>query len=117
METPVVETSELEEPRSPSPEGDIPKSSAELKQLVAKCVMDGIGQSSGSNPDPELPQKPCTYKEFMGCKPRNLYGNEGVVGLTRWIEKVKAMFKVCYCIENSKVRFVACTFVDEALKW
>lgn len=32
-------------------------------------------------------QRACTYKDFINCKPRTFYGNEGVVGLTRWIEK------------------------------
>ncbi|XP_023738346.2 uncharacterized protein LOC111886345 [Lactuca sativa] len=53
----------------------------------------------------------------MSCKPRNFYGNEGVVGLTRWFEKVEYVFEICYCSDGSKVRFAACTLMDGALTW
>ncbi|GJR43900.1 hypothetical protein Tco_1312003 [Tanacetum coccineum] len=32
---------------------------------------------------------PCYYADFMKCQPLNFKGTEGVVGLTRWIEKME----------------------------
>ncbi|GKD15650.1 hypothetical protein Tco_1200057, partial [Tanacetum coccineum] len=45
--------------------------------------------------------RPCYYTDFMKCQPLNIKGTEGVVGLTRWIEKMKSVFNISGCaIEN-----------------
>nr|GEU87417.1 putative reverse transcriptase domain-containing protein [Tanacetum cinerariifolium] len=45
--------------------------------------------------------RPCFYANFMKCQPLNFKGTEGVVGLTRWIEKMESVFKISDCaIEN-----------------
>ncbi|GJR30579.1 putative reverse transcriptase domain-containing protein [Tanacetum coccineum] len=44
---------------------------------------------------------PCLYADFMKCQPLNFKGTEGVVGLTRWIEKMESVFNISGCvIEN-----------------
>ncbi|GJR26117.1 putative reverse transcriptase domain-containing protein [Tanacetum coccineum] len=46
----------------------------------------------------------CFYADFMKCQPLNFKGNEGVVGLTRWIEKMESVFNISGCaIENQEV--------------
>ncbi|GKF51720.1 hypothetical protein Tco_0148187 [Tanacetum coccineum] len=35
--------------------------------------------------------------DFMKCQPLNFKGTEGVVGLTRWIEKMKLVFNISGC--------------------
>ncbi|XP_023755609.1 uncharacterized protein LOC111904062 [Lactuca sativa] len=35
----------------------------------------------------------------------------------RQIEKVESVFEICECPEEVKVKFSACTFVDQALTW
>ncbi|GKG36517.1 hypothetical protein Tco_0444195, partial [Tanacetum coccineum] len=35
--------------------------------------------------------RPCFYADFMKCQPLNFKGAEGVVGLTRWIEKIESI--------------------------
>ncbi|GJS62635.1 putative reverse transcriptase domain-containing protein [Tanacetum coccineum] len=43
--------------------------------------------------------------------------NEGVVSLTRWIEKMKSVFNISgYAIEN-QVKFATCTLLGAALTW
>nr|GFB97402.1 hypothetical protein [Tanacetum cinerariifolium] len=54
---------------------------------------------------------------FMKCSPITFRGNEGVVGLIRWIKKTKMVFTVSKCIESNKVVFAAVTFQDRALTW
>nr|GEY25669.1 hypothetical protein [Tanacetum cinerariifolium] len=49
--------------------------------------------------------------------PITFRGNEGAVGLIRWIEKTKMVFTVSKCIEANKVVFAAATFQDRALTW
>lgn len=53
----------------------------------------------------------------MNCRPENFYRNVGVVGLTRWIEKMEFVFQINFCSEDNKVRFVACIFMDASLTW
>ncbi|GKF43917.1 hypothetical protein Tco_0130469 [Tanacetum coccineum] len=44
---------------------------------------------------------PCFYADFMKCQPLNFKGTEGIVGLTRWIEKMESVFNISGCaIEN-----------------
>nr|GEY65479.1 reverse transcriptase domain-containing protein [Tanacetum cinerariifolium] len=47
---------------------------------------------------------PCFYADFMKCHPLNFKGNEGIVGLTQWIEKMESVFNISGCaIENQEV--------------
>nr|GEY71210.1 putative reverse transcriptase domain-containing protein [Tanacetum cinerariifolium] len=47
---------------------------------------------------------PCFYVDFMKCQPLNFKGTKGVVGLTRWIEKMESVFQISGCaIENQEV--------------
>ncbi|GKD71507.1 hypothetical protein Tco_1325597 [Tanacetum coccineum] len=38
--------------------------------------------------------RPCYYADFMKCQPLNFKRTEGVVGLTRWIEKMESVFNI-----------------------
>ncbi|GKD51317.1 putative reverse transcriptase domain-containing protein, partial [Tanacetum coccineum] len=42
----------------------------------------------------------CTYQDFLKCQPLNFNGTEGVVGLTRWFEKMEMVFHIMYCPRN-----------------
>lgn len=44
--------------------------------------------------------RPCLYKNFMGYKPPSFYGTKGAVGLSRWIEKMEAIFRISACTED-----------------
>nr|GFA13551.1 putative reverse transcriptase domain-containing protein [Tanacetum cinerariifolium] len=57
----------------------------------------------------------CTFADFMKCSPITFRGNEGVVGLIRWIEKMEMVFTVSKCTEANKVVFDVATFQDWAL--
>nr|GEZ84835.1 hypothetical protein [Tanacetum cinerariifolium] len=59
------------------------------------------------------------------CCPRGLSSfdrvepdrNEGVVGLTRWIEKMESVFNISSCAIENQVKFATCTLLDAALTW
>nr|GEW27659.1 hypothetical protein [Tanacetum cinerariifolium] len=51
----------------------------------------------------------CSYKTFQNCQPHKFNETEGVVGLTRWFEKMELMIKISKCAEEDKVEFAACT--------
>ena len=73
----------------------------------------GAGGAGGNGENP----RPCSYKDFMNCKPHNFAGNGGVVELTRWFEKTESVFQISACTADCQVKFAACTFMHAALSW
>nr|GEV23518.1 hypothetical protein [Tanacetum cinerariifolium] len=61
--------------------------------------------------------RPYFYSDFMKCQPLNFKGTKGLVGLTRWIEKMELVFQVSGCAIENQVRFATCTLLDAALTW
>lgn len=59
----------------------------------------------------------CSCKEFMNSKPRTYHGDDRVVTLPRWFEKTESILKICTCLDEFKVIYVICTFVDSNLSW
>ncbi|GJV45768.1 putative reverse transcriptase domain-containing protein [Tanacetum coccineum] len=55
------------------------------------------------------------YVDFMKCQPLNFKGTEGVVGLTRWIEKMESIFNISGCAIENQVKFATCTLLGAAL--
>ncbi|GJX36587.1 putative reverse transcriptase domain-containing protein [Tanacetum coccineum] len=47
----------------------------------------------------------------------NSNGTEGVVGLTRWFEKMESVFSISNCTASCQVKFATCTLQDDALTW
>ncbi|GKD76837.1 putative reverse transcriptase domain-containing protein, partial [Tanacetum coccineum] len=44
-------------------------------------------------------------------------GTEGVVGLTRWFEKMETVFHISNCPPRYQVKYASCTLMDGALTW
>ncbi|GKF27494.1 hypothetical protein Tco_0083388 [Tanacetum coccineum] len=42
---------------------------------------------------------------------------EGMVGLTRWIEKMESVFSISGCAIENQVKFATCTLLGAALTW
>ncbi|GJR45809.1 putative reverse transcriptase domain-containing protein [Tanacetum coccineum] len=59
----------------------------------------------------------CTFQDFLKCKPHNFSGTEGVVGLTRWFEKMETVFNISNCPSKYQVKYATCTLQDNALTW
>ncbi|GKB33636.1 putative reverse transcriptase domain-containing protein [Tanacetum coccineum] len=57
------------------------------------------------------------FADFMKCQPLNFKGTEGVVGLTRWIEKMESVFNISGCAIENQVKFATCTLLGAALTW
>ncbi|GJR95713.1 hypothetical protein Tco_0267887 [Tanacetum coccineum] len=51
----------------------------------------------------------CTYHDFVKCQPLNFKGTEGVVGLTRWFEKIETVFHIRNCLERFQELTMMCT--------
>nr|GEX55429.1 hypothetical protein [Tanacetum cinerariifolium] len=78
-------------------------------------VQNEANRAEGPNVAPVATE--CTFADFMKCSLITFRGNEGAVGLIRWIEKREMVFTVSKCTEANKVVFAAATFQDRALTW
>ncbi|GJU90734.1 hypothetical protein Tco_1303157, partial [Tanacetum coccineum] len=60
---------------------------AAMVEAEASRVRNGYN-SNGSGPRPAQAVRECSYSEFLKCKTLDFKGTKGVVGLTRWFEKM-----------------------------
>ncbi|GKA20645.1 putative reverse transcriptase domain-containing protein [Tanacetum coccineum] len=89
---------------------------AAMAEAEANRVRNGYN-SNGSGPRPTQTARECSYSEFLKCKPLDFKGTEGVVGLTRWFEKIESVFSITKCTAASQVKFATCTLQDDTLTW
>ncbi|GJW61345.1 hypothetical protein Tco_0110680 [Tanacetum coccineum] len=54
-------------------------------------------------------------ENWLGRKCFN--GTEGVVGLTRWFEKMETVFHISNCPEKYQVKYASCTLLNSKLTW
>nr|GEU90105.1 hypothetical protein [Tanacetum cinerariifolium] len=79
---------------------------------------NGNGGENGYNFCGFMPvARECTYQDFLKCQPLNFNGAEGVVGLTRWFEKIEMVFHISNCTQKYQVKYVTCTLLNGALTW
>ncbi|GJY03723.1 hypothetical protein Tco_0369663 [Tanacetum coccineum] len=64
---------------------------AAMAEAEASRVRNG-DDSNSSGPRPAQAIRECSYSEFLKCKPLDFKGTEGVIGLTRWFEKMESVF-------------------------
>ncbi|GKD40684.1 hypothetical protein Tco_1260891, partial [Tanacetum coccineum] len=85
-------------PNNTNPNNMTPESiQAMIDQALLRNSTNGDGSHSshGDNRRNVQTARPCFYADFMKCQPLNFKGTEGVVGLTRWIEKMEYQW-LCY---------------------
>nr|GEX60650.1 reverse transcriptase domain-containing protein [Tanacetum cinerariifolium] len=92
---------------------------AMIDQAILRNTTNGDGShSSGGGPTrPVQSVHACSYSDFMKCQPLNFRGTEGVVGLSRWYEKMELVFHISGCGIENQVKFAICTLLDAALTW
>ncbi|GJU99596.1 reverse transcriptase domain-containing protein [Tanacetum coccineum] len=78
---------------------------------------DGSQNSGGGPGRPVQPTCVCSYIDFMKCRPLNFKETEGVVGLSRWFEKMESVFHISGCAIDNQVKFATCTLLGAALTW
>nr|GEU85806.1 hypothetical protein [Tanacetum cinerariifolium] len=79
---------------------------------------NGNGGGNGYNFGGFMPTKECTNQDFLKCQPFSFNGTEGVVGLTRWFEKMETVFHISNCPEKYQVKYATCTLLNSALtRW
>ncbi|GKA36245.1 hypothetical protein Tco_0722736 [Tanacetum coccineum] len=106
---------------------------AAIRALIARDVADALAEqeiqrntnlngdgSQGSRSGimrPVRPTRECTYHDFLNCQPLNFKGIEGVVGLTKWFERMETVFHISNCAVENQVKFATCTLLGVALTW
>nr|GEU86592.1 putative reverse transcriptase domain-containing protein [Tanacetum cinerariifolium] len=92
---------------------------AMIDQALLRNFTNEYGSQSSHEDNPRHVQttRPCFYADFMKCHPLNFKGNEGFVGLTRWIEKMESIFNISGCAIENQVKFSTCTMLDATLTW
>nr|GFA07681.1 hypothetical protein [Tanacetum cinerariifolium] len=78
---------------------------------------NGNGGGNGYNFEGFMSVRECTYQYFLKCQPLNFNGTEGVVGLTRWFEKMEMVFHISNCPEKYQVKYATCTLLNSTLTW
>ncbi|GJT00300.1 hypothetical protein Tco_0821469 [Tanacetum coccineum] len=84
---------------------------------------NGMGGGNGAgNPNVNVRgvvpvARECTYQDFVKCRLLNLKGTEGVVGLTRWFEKMEMIFHISNYPHKYQVKYASCTLQNGTLNW
>ncbi|GJS54591.1 putative reverse transcriptase domain-containing protein [Tanacetum coccineum] len=107
-------------PNNTNPNNITPESvQAMIDQALLRNSTNGDGSHSSHEDNRRNVQtaRPCFYADFMKCQPLNFKGTEGVVGLTRWIEKMESVFNISGCAIENQVKFATCTLLGAALTW
>nr|GFA73584.1 reverse transcriptase domain-containing protein [Tanacetum cinerariifolium] len=95
-------------PNSTNPNNMTPES---VQAMIDQAILrnstnrDGSHSSHEDNRRNVQTTRPCFYADFMKCQPLNFKGTEGVVGLTRWIEKMETVFQISGCAIENQVKF------------
>ncbi|GKD68021.1 putative reverse transcriptase domain-containing protein [Tanacetum coccineum] len=51
-----------------------------------------------------MPAREYTYQDFLKCQPLSFNRTEGVVGLTRWFEKMETVFHISNCLKKYQLK-------------
>ncbi|GJZ23346.1 hypothetical protein Tco_0560805 [Tanacetum coccineum] len=89
---------------------------AAMAEAEASRVRNGY-DSNGSVPRPAQAARACSYSEFLKCKPLDFKGTEGVVGLTRWFEKMESVFSISNCPATEPIKFASALLQTMLLTW
>nr|GEU80554.1 putative reverse transcriptase domain-containing protein [Tanacetum cinerariifolium] len=107
-------------PNNTNPNNITPES---VQAMIDQALLRNTTNEDGSHSSHEDNQRnvqtvrPCFYADFMKCQPLNFKGTEGVVDLTRWIEKMESVFQISGYVVENQVKFATCTLLDAALTW
>nr|GEV73414.1 hypothetical protein [Tanacetum cinerariifolium] len=89
---------------------------AELDANMSKNGDNSNDSGTGGRRQMTTPRE-CSYIDFLKCQLMSFQGTEGVVGLTRWLEKMESVFQISNCIVACQVKFASCTLQGSALTW
>ncbi|GJT91416.1 putative reverse transcriptase domain-containing protein [Tanacetum coccineum] len=70
-----------------------------VKKILLKLNLSDhrLFKDGGGGQRPTQAVRECSYSEFLKCKPLVFKGTKGVVGLTRWFEKMEFVLAISNC--------------------
>ncbi|GKB11100.1 putative reverse transcriptase domain-containing protein, partial [Tanacetum coccineum] len=83
----------------------------EMSDMQAELLAHQGPQRKARQPGPDA--RILDHQDAFGDADRT----EGVVGLTRWIEKLEYVFNISGCVIENQVKFATCTLLGAALTW
>ncbi|GJS41613.1 putative ribonuclease H-like domain-containing protein [Tanacetum coccineum] len=69
---------------------------------------------AGGNATPEVHGS--TYQSFLNCNPYTFSRTEGVVGFSRWFEKLEPVFQISNCADENRVKFAPLMMKHHSMK-
>nr|GEZ88425.1 hypothetical protein [Tanacetum cinerariifolium] len=76
---------------------------AEYETQRNSVVNEDTSHTTGIGPRTVRPTRKYTYKDYLNCGPLKFNGTEGVIGLTRWFERIESLSSISNCTaENQK---------------
>ncbi|GKB51833.1 putative reverse transcriptase domain-containing protein [Tanacetum coccineum] len=89
---------------------------AQMAELLALREQQRRARQPG--PEARIPDhQDASQMLNLGTSSDVVIGTEGVVGLTRWIEKMESVFNISGCAIENQVKFATCTLLGAALTW
>nr|GEW81085.1 hypothetical protein [Tanacetum cinerariifolium] len=118
LETQVLEARDLEPQEGPAKAGRscVAAALTERDADMSKNGDNSNDSGTGGRSKMTTPRE-CSYAEFLKCQPMSFQGTEGVVGLTRWIEKMELVLQINKCTVACQVKFTSRTLQGSALTW
>ncbi|GJZ22370.1 putative reverse transcriptase domain-containing protein [Tanacetum coccineum] len=112
---PQMRASDLESKTMPTRSG---MTQDAINELVAKRIEEALkAYNSARNPETETGMEDDQQDDHVETDVNNGNGNEGVVGLARWFEKMETVFHISNCPPRYQVKYASCTLLDGALTW
>ncbi|KAI3739961.1 hypothetical protein L2E82_30375 [Cichorium intybus] len=97
---------------------------SEVKQVHDKQPENESQGESGSRVEKEVhgegssgKKTECTYKTFLGCKPKEFSGTDNPVHAMEWLMHTEKVFRISKCVEGDKVEFATNQLTGNALHW
>ncbi|KAI3710291.1 hypothetical protein L2E82_40069 [Cichorium intybus] len=106
-----------------------PSANPNPTEEAAKSVLDGQpeNESQGESRaravketqggEASIKKVGCTYKSFLGCKPKEFSGTDDPVKAMEWIMHIEKVFRVSKCADDDKVEFATNQLTSGALHW
>nr|GFA32709.1 reverse transcriptase domain-containing protein [Tanacetum cinerariifolium] len=70
-------------------------------------VVNGdTSHTTGKGPKTMRPTRECSYKDYLNYGPLKFNGTEGVIGLTRWFERIESVSSISNCTAENQMMTV-----------
>nr|GEV76996.1 putative reverse transcriptase domain-containing protein [Tanacetum cinerariifolium] len=87
---------------------------AEYETQRNSVVNGDTSHTTGTGPKTVCPTWECTYKDYLNYGPLKFNGTEGVIGLTRWFERIESVSSISNCTAENQSRGYLCHALEDS---